>query len=112
MPSGSSIVASLLSSPVVVRSPAVEGTLPASSRAASIKAQTFSTLMRSSGMVPPFSTREQGNRRVRSLSARLRSVLRDLAGDDQPLNIAGPLIDRAHPDVAIDPLDRKIGEIA
>jgi hypothetical protein len=53
MPSGSSIVTSLLSSPVVVWSPVVGGTLPATSRAASIKAQTFSVLMRSSGMGPP-----------------------------------------------------------
>jgi len=43
-----------LSSPVVVWSPVVGGTLPAISRAASIRAQTFSTGMRSSGMVPPF----------------------------------------------------------
>src|SRR3954467_8170103 len=111
MPSASSIVASLLSSPVVVRSPAVDGTLPASSRAASIKAQTFSTLMRSSGMIPPFSTRERGNRGARSLCP-AQSLLRDLARDDQPLNIAGALVDLAHPHIAIDPLDREIGEIA
>jgi len=48
------MVTSGLSSPVVVLSPAVEGTLPATSRAASIKAQTLSVLMRNSGMAPPF----------------------------------------------------------
>src|SRR4051812_29960124 len=111
MPSASSIVASLLSSPVVVRSPAVEGTLPASSRAASIKAQTFSTLIRSSGMIPPFSTRERGNRGARSLWP-FASLLRDLARYDQALNIAAALVDLAHPHIAIEPLDREIGEIA
>src|SRR5438067_1781809 len=69
-PGYSSRLTRALSSPVVVVSPAVDGTLAATSRAASMNAHTFSALMRSSGMVPPFSTRERENPLGRSLRAR------------------------------------------
>src|SRR6266568_3315030 len=36
----------------------------------------------------------------------------DLARDQQALDVTGALVDLAHPHVAVDPLDRKIGEIA
>src|SRR3954452_17057610 len=66
-PSASTIVSSLLSSLVVVRSPVVGNTFPAISRAASISAQTFSVLIRSSGMFPPLLITEQSNTAARSL---------------------------------------------
>src|SRR5437660_5252973 len=90
VPGSPSIVSSLLSSPVVVPSPAVDGTRPAISRAASIRAQTFSELIRNSG--------------IRHLRSRSRnggaptgdpSPLCDLAGDDEALDLAGALIDLA-----------------
>src|ERR1700730_11021851 len=40
------------------------------------------------------------------------SVLGDVAGDDEALDVAGALVDLAHPDVAVDALDREIGDIA
>src|SRR4051794_12571700 len=109
MPSGSSMPTSGLSSPVVVLSPAVDGTLPATSRAASIRAQTFSVLMRSSGMAPPF-TRGTDKPAV-AIPARSNSGFGNLAGDDQALDVAGALVDLADADIAVDPLDREIGEI-
>src|SRR2546421_2464012 len=109
MPSGSSMPTSGLSSPVVVLSPAVEGTLPATSRATSIRAQTFSVLMRSSGMAPPF-TRGTDKPAV-AIPGRSDSGFGDLAGDDQALDVAGALVDLADADIAVDPLDRKIGQI-
>src|SRR6266571_4070600 len=36
----------------------------------------------------------------------------DLARDQQALDVTGALVDLAHPHVAIDPLDREIGEVA
>src|SRR5207237_685980 len=39
-------------------------------------------------------------------------LLGNLAGDDQALDVAGALVDLAHPDVAVDPLDQEIGDIA
>jgi hypothetical protein len=50
---GSTIVVKGLSSPVEVESPAVEGMSPATSRAASMKAHTFSGLIASSGIGRP-----------------------------------------------------------
>src|SRR5205085_4975747 len=43
---------------------------------------------------------------------RRRSVPGDLAGDDQALDVAGALVNLADPHVAVDALDREIGEIA
>src|SRR5580704_15455581 len=42
----------------------------------------------------------------------LELSLYELAGDDQALDVAGALVNLANPDIAIDPLDREIGEIA
>src|SRR3954447_22101890 len=55
------MVSSLLSSPVVVRSPEVDATFPATSRAVSMNAHTFSVLIRSSGMFPPSLATGAGN---------------------------------------------------
>jgi hypothetical protein len=41
-----------------------------------------------------------------------RSTLGDLARDNQALDLAGALVDLADADIAVDALDREIGEIA
>src|SRR5690242_2531757 len=60
--------------------------------------------------------RKIGSGRLAHLPSRnhpSRSILSgDLPADDQALNIAGALVDLANPDIAVDPLDRKILQIA
>jgi hypothetical protein len=43
---------------------------------------------------------------------RRSSAFNELASDYQALDVAGALVDLADPDVAVDALDRKIGEVA
>ena len=52
-----------------------------------------------------------GHLAVRHQVAR-SSIGGNLSGDDQTLNVRGALIDLADPDVAVDPLDREVVEIA
>src|SRR5580704_1780772 len=49
---------------------------------------------------------------ARTMPSLPRSVFRDLASDDEALNVAGALVDLAYANVAVDALDREIGDIA
>src|SRR5437870_13041981 len=46
-----------------------------------------------------------------AIPAQFASAFGQFAGDDQALDVAGALVDLADADIAVDPLDREIGEV-